>query len=68
MFLPMVDNLPIVDNWAHAGGFVGGYLMGRLLDPLRPERVDHVVLAVLVLLLSAAAIVASFVLGRPDWV
>ena len=33
--------IPGVDNFAHAGGFVGGYLAGRLLDPLQPERIDH---------------------------
>ena len=33
--------LPRVDNAAHAGGFVGGYLAGIWLDPLKPERVDH---------------------------
>ena len=26
--------MPGIDNYAHAGGFVGGYLAGRLLDPL----------------------------------
>ena len=36
---------PGVDNYAHAGGFAGGYLAGRLLDPLKPERVDHIVIA-----------------------
>ncbi len=38
--------LPGVDNAAHVGGFAGGYLAGRLLDPLKPERIDHVVIAV----------------------
>ena len=32
-----------IDNWAHLGGFVGGYLAARWLDPWLPERVDHVV-------------------------
>ena len=27
-----------VDNFAHAGGFFGGYLAARVLDPLKPER------------------------------
>ena len=30
--------LPGIDNWAHLGGFVGGYLAARVLDPLKPER------------------------------
>ena len=29
--------LPGVDNAAHVGGFAGGYLAGRLLDPLSPS-------------------------------
>ena len=29
-----------VDNYAHAGGFIGGYVASRLLDPLKPERID----------------------------
>ena len=34
-----------VDNFAHAGGFAGGYLAAMWLDPLKPERIDHVVIA-----------------------
>ena len=30
--------MPGVDNYAHAGGFLGGYVAGRMLDPLKPER------------------------------
>ena len=30
-----------VDNWAHLGGFGGGYLASRWLDPLRDERGDR---------------------------
>ena len=51
--------IPGIDNWAHAGGFGGGYLAGRLLDPLRPERVDHLLGAVICLGLSVLSIVAS---------
>ena len=29
--------MPGIDNYAHAGGFGGGYLTGRLLDPLKPS-------------------------------
>ena len=28
--------MPGIDNYAHAGGFGGGYLAARLLDPLKP--------------------------------
>jgi rhomboid protease GluP len=51
--------LPGVDNAAHAGGFAGGYLTGMWLDPLKPERVDHLAGAVICLVASALAIVAS---------
>ena len=30
--------MPGIDNYAHMGGFAGGYLAARLLDPLKPER------------------------------
>lgn len=53
--------LPGVDNSAHAGGFVGGYLAGMWLDPLKPERMDHLVGAVICLALTALSIVASIV-------
>ena len=33
--------MPGIDNYAHIGGFAGGYLAARVLDPLKPERIDH---------------------------
>ena len=50
-----------VDNWAHLGGFAGGYLAARWLDPWKPERLDHLVGALICLVASALAIVASLV-------
>lgn len=55
--------LPGIDNYAHAGGFAGGYLAGRWLDPLKPERMDHFVGAAICILLSALSIVASLLHG-----
>jgi len=55
--------MPGIDNWAHAGGFAGGWLMAKLLDPLKPERLDHLAVAVGCVVLTFAAIVASFVHG-----
>jgi membrane associated rhomboid family serine protease len=55
--------MPGVDNWAHAGGFAGGYLMGRLLDPLKPERLDHLLIAVLCVVATVAAVAASILHG-----
>ncbi len=57
--------MPGVDNWAHLGGFAGGYGMARLLDPWKEERVDHVVAAFALLAASAAAVVASVLTGFP---
>ena len=37
------SSFPGVDNWAHAGGFAGGFLASLVLDPLTRERVDHLV-------------------------
>ena len=53
--------MPGIDNYAHAGGFAGGYLAGMWLDPLKPERVDHLVGAVVCLALTVAAIAASVI-------
>jgi rhomboid protease GluP len=55
--------MPGIDNYAHLGGFLGGYAMSKWLDPLEPERVDHLVAALGLLVLSALSIVASVVHG-----
>jgi rhomboid protease GluP len=51
----------MVDNAAHIGGFAGGYLAGRLLDPLRHERIDHLAIAAACLLASVGAILPRIV-------
>ena len=53
--------MPGVDNYAHAGGFIGGYLASLWLDPLKRERMDHLIGAVVCLVLTALAILASLV-------
>jgi rhomboid protease GluP len=55
--------VPGVDNWAHLGGLGGGYVAARILDPLKPERGDHVLAAIVCLALSAAAVIASVIDG-----
>ncbi len=57
--------VPMVNNWAHGGGFVGGYLAGMVLNPMKPERGDHLLIAVVCLLLTALAIVVSILTGLP---
>lgn len=53
--------VPGIDNAAHLGGFIGGYLASIWLDPLKPERVNHMVAALACLVATVAAIVASIV-------
>jgi rhomboid protease GluP len=55
--------MPGIDNWAHAGGFAGGWLMAKILDPLKPERIDHLAAAVVCVVLTIAAIAVSIVHG-----
>ena len=54
-----------VDNFAHAGGFLGGYLVSQYLDPLEPERTDHIVIALLCLAATFLAVAVSFVTALP---
>ena len=57
--------MPGVDNWAHLGGLGGGWLAAKVLDPLKPERGDHVLVAFACLALSALSVVWSVVAGLP---
>jgi rhomboid protease GluP len=57
--------MPGIDNWAHLGGFAGGYLVARWFDPQRPERLDHVIAAFACLAASAAAVAASVLTALP---
>ena len=57
--------LPGVDNYAHGGGFLGGYLAALWLDPLKSERMDHLFIAALCLAVTALSIVVSVVTAYP---
>ena len=63
MLLIMGFLIPGIDNYAHLGGFGGGYVMARMLDPLKPERTDHLAIAVGLLAVSVLSVVASVVHG-----
>ena len=52
-----------IDNFAHLGGFIGGYCTSAFLNPMTRERGDHTIVAVICLAATAASIVASIVLG-----
>ena len=52
--------MPGVDNYAHAGGFVGGYAISAFFNPLTRERGDHMIVALVCLIASLLAIALSF--------
>jgi len=54
-----------VDNSAHLGGFIGGFLASKWLDPLKRERMDHFIGAAVCLVATALAVVASLVIFLP---
>lgn len=57
---------PGIDNQAHLGGFVGGYLASLVFDPLKPERIDHLVGAAAALVVTLVAVIASVVTALPQ--
>jgi rhomboid protease GluP len=63
MFLVMGASISGIDNWAHIGGLAGGYVCSKFLDPLYPERLDHFLIAIGLLIASAVAIVVSVLHG-----
>jgi rhomboid protease GluP len=67
LFLGIFGLLPGtgVDNYAHLGGFIGGYLASAMLDPLKPERIDHLAIALGCLVVTLIAVIASVVTALP---
>jgi len=55
--------IPGIDNYAHLGGFAGGYLMSSFLNPMSRERGDHTLVAAGCLVATALSIVVSIVTG-----
>lgn len=54
-----------IDNWAHLGGALGGYVSARLLRPLERESAWHLVGGLICLGLTALALILSIVHGLP---
>jgi rhomboid protease GluP len=52
-----------IDNFAHLGGFAGGYFTSAFLNPMSRERGDHMIIAAVCLGATVLSIVASFVTG-----
>jgi rhomboid protease GluP len=63
MLLIMGFMIPGIDNYAHFGGFGGGYLVARFLDPLKAERIDHLAIAAGLLAASVLSVIASVLHG-----
>ncbi len=55
--------MPGVDNSAHLGGFVGGYLTSAAFNPMTRERGDHMILALLCLGATFVAVIVSVLSG-----
>jgi len=55
--------MPGIDNFAHAGGFIGGYVTSAFFNPLTREKGDHLLIAAILLLLTFAAIAMSIFEG-----
>jgi len=53
--------MPGVDNYAHAGGFAGGYLSSMFLKPSTRERGDHMIMATLCVVATVAALIYNIV-------
>jgi membrane associated rhomboid family serine protease len=57
--------VPGIDNYAHLGGFAGGYLTSAFLNPMKRERGDHMIIALVCLVATALSIIASIITGLP---
>lgn len=55
--------MPGVDNYAHAGGFLGGYATSAFLNPMTRERGDHLLIAIGCLAATLLAVLASVITG-----
>ena len=55
--------MPGVDNYAHAGGFLGGYATSAFFNPLTRERGDHLLIAMACLAATLLAIAFSVLHG-----
>jgi rhomboid protease GluP len=57
--------MPGIDNYAHAGGFAGGYVTSAFLRPSTRERGDHMIGAAVCVVATALALVYSVFRNLP---
>jgi membrane associated rhomboid family serine protease len=57
--------MPGIDNYAHAGGFLGGYGVSAIVNPLTRERGDHMLIAIGCLAATVLAILFSVLSPLP---
>jgi len=55
--------MPGIDNFAHLGGFLGGYGMALALDPFKPEKVSHLFAALALLGITGLSVLVSLLHG-----
>lgn len=53
--------VPVINNWAHLGGFIGGYLVSMALNPLTREKGDHMLIAAISLVVSIGAVLYAII-------
>ena len=61
MFIVMGLIMSGTDNYAHLGGFVGGYAVSALFNPLTRERGDHMIAAIACIGVTALAFIYQFI-------
>jgi membrane associated rhomboid family serine protease len=54
-----------IDNFAHLGGFAGGYFTSAFLNPMTRERGDHMIIAMVCMVLTALSIIVSILTALP---
>jgi len=54
---------PGIDNWAHGGGFVTGFILGKILADRPPQTPQEVRLAYALGWIAALAVVVSFAMA-----
>jgi rhomboid protease GluP len=65
MFIVMGFIMSGVDNYAHIGGFAGGYVASSLVNPLARERGDHMIAAAGCVIATLLALAYSVFNGLP---